>query len=136
MRLLAVALTFLAACASVVPYERRDRFTRDEAAAIVRQGFEEQPKGLRPSSISIDADAIRLIDDTATARKLFAGATTVRVPDTLYYSAIGELTFVEKSNYRIILRNKERSFQRLVVFLSKDRAVDFLDALYRLARKD
>jgi hypothetical protein len=50
-------------CASNMPYAVTDRFTWDEAAAIIKQGFEEQPTAFRPLTVSVDSDAIRMIDE-------------------------------------------------------------------------
>jgi hypothetical protein len=124
-------------CASNMPYAVTDRFTWDEAAAIIKQGFEEQPTAFRPLTVSVDSDAIRMIDERV--RKGGGGIirkniTTLQTASTLYYSDIGEMSFIHKRRYLITLRNRERTFQRFVQFESEDRAVGFLDALYRLSR--
>ena len=130
-----VAMLAIGGCTTVIPYEPPPAMTRDQARAIIRQAFEEQPEDLRPVTVEIADDAIRLGFSAVELSFLTGGVTTVAKRESYYFSSLADLRLEKhmvKTRWQVWLASRDGSVSRWVVFYEERRAASFLGAVARM----
>jgi hypothetical protein len=126
----------MSACSTVIPYEPKAHLTREEARSTLKRVFEEQPEKLRPVTVEIGDDAIRLGFSTVQSTFLTGALASIEKRETYYFSNLTDLQLVQnKGRWLVDLSNRGGSVRRWVHFYNQKQATDFLDAMSRMTRR-
>jgi hypothetical protein len=127
-----LAAFIMSSCVSSVPYKINSQLTRDEAQAILRQVFEEQPAGLRPVSVEVGDDALRLGFSMAQKSFTTGGVAAIDRRETYYYRNLADLDLVSNKGRIVVkLSNREGSVRRWVYVYDEAKGGAFISALKR-----
>jgi hypothetical protein len=134
-----LVLAFMAAAASSAATPPGDvtSMSRDEAKAIIRQIFEEQPEKLRPVLVEIGDDAVRLGFSTLRRNNWTGNMATIERRESYYFANLAQLELV-KSRGRVLvnLSNREGSVRRWVYVYEQAKGENFIAAMNRLANPE
>jgi hypothetical protein len=126
-----------AGSSAATPLADLPSMSRDEAKAIIRQVFEEQPDKLRPVHVEIGDDAVRLGFSTLRRSMWTGDLATIDRRESYYFANLAQLELV-KSRGRVLVRlsNREGSVRRWVYVYEQPKGESFIAAMNRLANPE